>query len=122
MIDVILIDDNGKIRRTVKEELEQHAELRVVGEASDGLSGFHLALSVRPHVVVMDIGLARLDGIEATRRIKTVAPDIAVIGLSLHQDPAIESAMLEAGAARFLPKDTGLQDLASAIMQATHHS
>jgi NarL family two-component system response regulator LiaR len=80
MIDVLLVEDNVRVRQTVKQELEQHAELRVVGEAADGIAGLHLALSLRPHVVVMDIGLSRLDGIEATRRIKTAIPDTVVIG------------------------------------------
>ena len=118
MIDVLLIEDNVRVRETVKQELEQHAKLRVVGEAADGIAGLHLALSLRPHVVVMDIGLSRLDGIEATRRIKTAVPDITIIGLSVHNDERMRRAMVDAGATRLVSKDAGLDSLTTAIIQA----
>ena len=118
MIDVVLVDDNRKLRQSVREELERHAELRVVGEADDGIAGLHLALTRHPHVVVMALAISRLDGIETTRRIKAAAPCITVIGLSVHDDERVRRAMLAAGATHLLPKDTALTHLAAAVTQA----
>ncbi len=118
MIDVVLVDDNRKLRQSVREELERHGELRVVGEADDGIAGLHLALTRHPHVVIMALGISRLDGIETTRRMKAAVPTITVIGLSVHDDDRIRRAMLAAGAMQLLPKNTALTQLTAAVTQA----
>ena len=118
MIDVVLVDDNRKLRQSVREELERHAELRVVGEADYGIAGLHLALTLHPHVVVMALAITRLDGIETTRRIKAAAPCITVIGLSVHDDERVRRAMLAAGATHLLPKETALTQPAAVVTQA----
>jgi len=118
MIDVVLVDDNRKLRQSVREELERHAELRVVGEADDGIAGLHLALTRHPHVVVMALAITRLDGIETTRRIKAAAPCITVIGFSVHNDERVRRAMLAAGATQLLPKEAALTQLTPAVTQA----
>lgn len=115
MITVVLVDDNAKIREALRSMLEQQTEIRVIGEADDGVTAFHLALSLRPAVVLMDVGLARLSGVDATRRIKGLLPDTIIIGLSVHNVGHIESAMLKAGASAFLPKDIQPDQLITTI-------
>ena len=68
MIDVVVVDDNRKLRQSVREELERHVALRVVGEANDGIAGLHLALALHPHVVVMALGASQLDAITEPNR------------------------------------------------------
>jgi DNA-binding NarL/FixJ family response regulator len=99
--------------------LEDCREITVVGEAADGMTAFHLALSLRPAVVLMDVGLARLNGIDATRRIKELLPDTVIIGLSVHNIGQIHSAMLTAGASAFFSKDIHPDHLVTTIR---HHA
>src|SRR5690349_18172796 len=105
MITILLVDDNARIREALRSLLDEQSDLRVIGEAADGVTAFHLAMSLRPAVVLMDVGLARLNGVDATRRITNLLPDTVIIGLSVHHTPHIETAMLTAGASVFLSKD-----------------
>ncbi len=116
MVSVLIVEDNHTLRERVRQEIEEQQGLSVVGEAEDGLTALHLAMELRPDVVVMDIGLARLDGVEATRRIKAVAPDITVVGLSLYDDELTKRTMLNAGASAFVCKTCMREQLVSAIM------
>ena len=115
MITVLLVDDNARIREALRSMLEEQSEIRVIGEAADGVTAFHLAMSLRPAVVLMDVGLARLNGVDATRRIKNLLPDTVIIGLSIHYAPHIETAMLTAGAGVFLSKDIPPDQLITTI-------
>lgn len=115
MTTVLLVDDNAQIREALRSMLDEQSEIRVIGEADDGVTAFHLAMSLRPAVVLMDVGLARLNGVDATRRIKNLLPDTVIIGLSVYHAPHIETAMLTAGASVFLPKDIQPDQLVAAI-------
>ena len=117
MIAVLLVDDNAMIRRALRDTLEDSGDITIVGEAADGVTAFHLALSLRPAVVLMDVGLSRLNGIDATRRIKDLLPHTVIIGLSVHDVRHIESAMLAAGASAFLSKDTSPDQLVATIRE-----
>jgi DNA-binding NarL/FixJ family response regulator len=117
MITLLLVDDNAKIRQALREILDDYADITVVGEAADGVAAFHLAVSLRPDVVLMDVGLSRLNGIDATRRIKSLLPHTVIIGLSVHNVGHVERTMLAAGASAFLPKDTSPEELIAAIRQ-----
>ena len=105
MIQVMIIDDNKPIRDMIREELESHPDIRVVGEADDGLVGCQIAVSLRPDIVVMDMSLGRLDGISATKRLVAQVPDICIIGVSAFGDDQTEQTMLAAGAAAFVKKE-----------------
>jgi DNA-binding NarL/FixJ family response regulator len=118
MVNVMIVEDNHLLRQHVRREIEEHKELSVVGEAEDGLTAVNLALEIRPDVVVMDVGLARLDGVEATRRLKIVAPDISVVGLSLYDDELTRKTMLNAGASAFVCKNVLREQLIKAIMNS----
>jgi DNA-binding NarL/FixJ family response regulator len=115
---VLLVDDHAMVRQGLRSLLEGHDDVQVVGEAGDGLVGIDMAGSLNPDVVVMDVTMPRIDGVEATRRIRQDHPTIAVVGLSVHGTSQVEAAMKAAGAAVFVSKDSAGDELYQAIMAA----
>ena len=115
---VLLADDHSVVREGLRNLIESQPRLQVVGEASDGEEVVSQARSLRPDVIVMDVNMPKLNGIEATRRIRREMPDVAIIGLSMHDDRAIADSMREAGANLYLSKDGPSEDLCRAIQQA----
>jgi PAS domain S-box-containing protein len=105
-IRVLLVDDHQIMRQGLRSMIEGEKDYEVVAEAVDGEMAVELAGSLHPDVVLMDINMPRLNGIDATRRITQLRPDVAVIGLSMHEDPQLEQLMYEAGAAAYLSKGT----------------
>jgi DNA-binding NarL/FixJ family response regulator len=95
--------------------LEAHSDIHIIGEASDGQDAVTMADALRPAVVVMDINMPRLNGIEATARIKSQYPDIRVIGLSVNAGPNNREAMLKAGADILLTKEAAVEELYRSI-------
>jgi len=85
-ITALIVDDDLTFRRAVKQLLESAPEVRVVGEATDGEEALQLAQTLRPDVVLMDITMPRMDGLEATRRIKAERPEVKVIVLTVHNE------------------------------------
>ena len=114
-IHLLLADDHEAFRRTLRELLEEEPDLRVIAEAADGRQAVSLARELSPDVVLMDVAMPVLDGIRATREITSDLPATAVLGLSVHNDRHLAGAMLEAGAAGYLPKDGELSVLIRAI-------
>lgn len=114
-IKILLVDDHSLVRDGVRALLEREREFRVVGEAQDGRSAIEQALKVQPDVVVMDIAMPDLNGIEATRQLVARIPQIKVIGLSAHVDKRFVLEMLRAGAAGYLQKDCAYRSLVQAI-------
>lgn len=92
--------------------------IEVVGEAADGPEAVSLAQRLRPEVVIMDVNLPIIDGIEATRQITASLPNMAVVGLSVHNSPQIAQAMKEAGAMAYVTKDAAPEQLYQAIIAA----
>jgi NarL family two-component system response regulator LiaR len=99
--------------------LEREEDLQVIGEAGDGEEAVRLAQELHPHVVIMDIAMPKLNGIEATRKIKENQPDTAILILSAYDDDQYVFAILEAGAAGYLLKDVPYQELVEAV-RAVH--
>lgn len=116
---ILLADDHVLVREGTRELLERENDLLVVGEAGDGEEAVDLAVSLHPDVVIMDIAMPKLSGIEATRQIKSMQPDTAVLILSAYDDDQYVFALLEAGAAGYLLKDVPAQELVEAI-RAVH--
>jgi CheY-like chemotaxis protein len=108
---VLLVDDHAMVRQGLRSILETYPDLEVVGEAADGVEAVESALSKQPDVVVMDVNLPRLNGIDATRRIKKDAPGTVVIGLSVHYSSQTHAAAIDAGASAFLSKEQATEDL-----------
>ena len=114
-IRVLLADDHQLMRSGIRLMLEREADLSVVGEASDGREAVALAKSLRPDVVVMDIGMANLNGIEAAQQMTGDRPEIAVVMLSMHSDESYVLRALKAGARGYLLKDSAEADLIKAV-------
>jgi PAS domain S-box-containing protein len=117
-IRVLLADDHKVMRDGLATYLEERSGIEVVGLASDGQEAIGLAAKLQPDVVIMDIGLPRLEGIEATRRLVATWPHIKVIGLTMHADKSTHDAMCAAGAVDCLLKSGPTHDLIRAINKA----
>jgi two-component system response regulator NreC len=115
---ILLADDHIVMRTGLRALLERQPNLEVVGETENGRETVALAASLRPDVVVMDVGMPVLNGIEATQTIVTQCPTIAVVILSMHADESYVMRALKAGARGYLLKDSAAEDLIVAI-QAT---
>jgi PAS domain S-box-containing protein len=115
---VLLVDDHAMLRQGVRTVLEGYPDIEVVGEANNGAQALLLAKSLQPTIVIMDINMPGMDGIEATKRLKMERPEALVIGLSVHNDWQIEAAMREAGAVSFLAKDAAIEQLHETIQVA----
>lgn len=114
-IRILLADDHQTAREGLRELIAAQDGMEVVGEASNGRSAVEMSIEMSPDVVIMDIGMPDLNGIEATRRILSENPRCKVIGLSMHSDRRFLSEMLKAGATAYLLKDSAFEELASAI-------
>jgi DNA-binding NarL/FixJ family response regulator len=112
---VLLADDHIVMRTGLRVLLERQSNLEVVGESANGRETIELAASLKPDVVVMDVGMPSLNGIEATKAIVTQRPVTAVIVLSMHADESYVMRALKAGARAYLLKDSAAADLISAI-------
>src|SRR5688572_33159976 len=104
MTRILLVDDHELMREGLRSILEGEADVEIVGEASSGREAVALARTLEPDVVVMDVGMRDLNGIDATRQIVGELPAVQVIALSSHSDSRYVSAMLEAGAHGYVLK------------------
>jgi DNA-binding NarL/FixJ family response regulator len=117
-IRVLLADDHAVVRKGLRFLLERAPDMEIVGEASDGREAVRLAAELKPHVVVMDIGMPQLNGIEATAQIVKQNPQVCVIILSVHSDESYLLRALSAGAKGYLLKDSAEEDLVRAVQVA----
>ena len=114
-IRVLLSDDHRMVREGLRTLLDKEPNIEVVGEAEDGRSTIELVRKLRPQVVVMDITMPDLNGMDATRKIIEELPSVKVLALSMHTDQRFVERMLNAGAKGYLPKDCAFEELARAI-------
>lgn len=114
-IRVLVADDHKILREGLRSLLESQDDMEVVAEAEDGRTAVGLARELKPDVVVMDVAMPDLNGIEATRQIVADSPNVAVIGLSMHSDRRFVAGMLSAGAYGYLLKDCTFDELVEAI-------
>ena len=115
-IRVLLVDDHAMVRQGLRAMLEGYEEVQVVGEAVDGEDAVRLTEQLRPGIVVMDINMPKMNGIEATREITARYPNIIVIGLSVNAGDDNHHAMTRAGAAMLLTKDAAVEQLYDAML------
>lgn len=118
-IRVLLVDDHTIVREELRVLLYVHEDLLVVGEAGDGEQAIFLADKLRPDCVIMDVNMPRMDGMEATRRIKAAFADTAVIGISVNTSQEMVAAMRRAGADAFLSKEAPAEDIHQTIVTMT---
>ena len=112
---ILLVDDHAVVRQGFKMILDAQSDMEIVGEAANGRDAVELAAQLRPDIVVMDVAMPELNGIEATRRVIAADPHIRVIALSMHKDSVYVREILRAGARGYLLKDSGADDLVKAI-------
>jgi PAS domain S-box-containing protein len=114
-IRVLLVDDHPTVRKGLQSLLQEHDDIEIIGEAENGEEAITLVDRLRPHVVLMDVHLPKLDGIETTRRIKVAFHTTAVIGLSVNTSREVEEAMFASGADAFFSKDAAGDNIYRAI-------
>jgi len=119
-IHILLAEDHAVMRTGLRLVLERQPDFRVVGEASDGREAVALAQQHKPDVILMDIGMPNLNGIDAARQITTALPQTSVVILSMHSDEAYVLRALKAGARGYLLKESAESDLIAAI-RAVHN-
>ena len=112
---IVLVDDHVLVRSGMRALLDAQPDFEVTGEASDGAEGVELALRSRPDVVLMDVAMPVLDGIEATRRILAAGSKARILVVSSHDDDGLVLSALRAGATGFFLKDAAADRLAEAV-------
>jgi two-component system response regulator NreC len=114
-IRVLLADDHKIIRDGLKTLIEKETGMAVIAEAENGRETIRLAKEFHPNVVIMDVSMPDMNGIDATRKIMEEIPGVRIIALSMHSDRRYVLGMLEAGASGYLPKDCAFEELTKAI-------
>jgi DNA-binding NarL/FixJ family response regulator len=117
---VLLVDDHTMLRQSLRRSLEAEG-LEIVGEAGDGEEATRLAIALRPDVVVMDVSMPQMDGIDACRRIMGADARQRVVMLTMHVDRDVVERALKAGAVGYLTKDASIREVVDAVRMAVHH-
>lgn len=114
---VLVVDDFAPFRESLSSFFLDHKSLTIVGEAVDGEAAIEMAFRLTPHVIIMDVKMPRMSGVEATRRIKRFLPGVHVIGVSTQDDTVVKESMKVAGSSHFVTKDCAhtLPDVISKI-------
>jgi two-component system response regulator NreC len=114
-IRLLLVDDHAVVRSGLRMLLEHESDLEIVGEAGTAREALDLISALRPEVVLMDIGLPDMSGIEATQAAKGAAPEVAIVALTIHEDEEYFFKMLQAGASGYVPKRAAPEELLTAV-------
>jgi DNA-binding NarL/FixJ family response regulator len=118
MLRVLLVDDHQLLREGLRKILEATPGIQVVGEADDGSAALAAVAALRPDVVVMDVGMREVNGIEATQRLRELHPETSVVALSAHADKRYVQNMMRAGAKAYVLKESASDDLLRAVRAA----
>lgn len=114
-IRIVLADDHAILRDGLSRSFEQQSDIEVVGQAGDGLEAVTLVRKLKPDIIVMDIGMPELNGMEAARRITKEVPGVKIIGLSMHSSDKYVREMFRAGASGYLLKSCPFEELVEAV-------
>lgn len=114
-ITLLLADDHPVFRRALRNMLEEQADFKIIAEASNGEEAVSLSMRLTPSVVIMDISMPVLNGLEATRQIKEKSPNVAVLVLTVHEDGEHLIGILESGAAGYLTKSANEEEIIGSI-------
>lgn len=114
-VRLLLVDDHPIVRSGMRMLFQAESDLEIVGEADGGAEAIVAVQRLRPDVVIMDVAMPGMNGIEATRRIKEIAPETAVLALTMHEDEQYFFEMLKAGASGYIPKRAAPDDLVAAV-------
>ena len=119
MIKVLVVDDHDLVRTGIRRMLEDIAGFKVTGEARSGEEGVRLAREIRPDVVLMDVKMRGIGGLEATKKLVRVDPDIKVLVVTVCDDDLFPAKLLQAGASGYITKDASMDEMVQAI-RAVH--
>jgi DNA-binding NarL/FixJ family response regulator len=114
----VLVDDHSMLREGLRRILEDSDGIKVVGEAGDGAAALAAVATLRPDVVVMDVGMAGMNGVDATQRLRKDHPNVRVVALSTHTDKRYVRNMIRAGASAYVLKEAASDDLLRAVAAA----
>jgi NarL family two-component system response regulator LiaR len=114
-ITILLAEDHVVVRESIRQSLERHPNFKVVGEANDGEEAVRMSRELKPEVIIMDISMPKVNGIEATRQIKALQPSVAILVLTAYDYEQYIFPLLAAGAAGYLLKDVSSHELINAI-------
>ena len=117
-LQIMIVDDHASVRQGIRAMLAGYADIQIVGEAGNGLEAIMLMEKLHPSIVLMDINMPRMNGIEATAQIKNDYPDTIIIGLSVNASTENQETMKRAGAVRLIPKEEAADLLYGAIHEA----
>lgn len=117
MIRVLLVDDHKLIRVGLRKILEAQAGMEIIGEAGDGNAALEQARDLKPDVVVLDINMPNMNGVEATRKLARLSPAPRILIVSVHHQDPVPTRLLEAGASGYLTKDTAADEIIAAVNQ-----
>ena len=117
---LLLVDDHAVVRSGLRMLLENERDVEIIGEASSARDAIEATERLKPNVILMDIGLPDLSGIDATREIKKHSPEVAIVALTIHEDEEYFFKMLEAGASGYVPKRAAPDELLTAIRAAAN--
>jgi DNA-binding NarL/FixJ family response regulator len=119
---VLLVDDDVRFRETLRHLLAQRGEAEILGEAADGEEALRLAETLRPDVVLVDLAMPRMNGLEVTRQLKARQPEVLIVIITVHDDEAYRRTALAAGAEAFLVKKTLGVDLWPTLRRIGGHA
>jgi len=114
-IRIVVADDHKIMREGLKALIDKQPNMEVAAEAQDGLTATKLARKLLPHIIIMDIGMPEMNGIDATRQIVSENKDVKIVALSMHSDRRFVLEMLKAGASGYLLKDSAFEELVNAV-------
>jgi two-component system response regulator NreC len=117
---LLLVDDHAVVRSGLRMLLENEKDVEIIGEAASAHEAIEAATRLKPNVILMDIGLPDLSGIDATREIKKRLPEVCIVALTIHEDEEYFFKMLEAGATGYVPKRAAPEELLTAIRAAAN--
>jgi two-component system response regulator NreC len=113
---ILLAEDHLILREGLKRLIDEQPNMEVIGEADDGIDAWHKAGELQPHIVLMDVSMPRMNGAEATIKIKEICPQVKVLALTAHRASAYLSQMLNAGASGYVLKQAAFNELVNAIV------
>ncbi|MGC2472835.1 MAG: response regulator transcription factor [Candidatus Sulfotelmatobacter sp.] len=120
-IRILVVDDHPIVRQGLKTLLEGHSDWQVVGEASDGAEAIEKAKDLTPDVMVLDVTMPRMNGLEACRLLRRLSPELEILFVTQHDSPQMMREALEAGARGYVVKSNAARDLLAAVEAVSQH-